>query len=225
MKMTRIGNPSEGAGEPARRARRRMPAAERRLVILDAAITLFASRGYHATSMEEIAGAAGISKAVVYDHFSSKQELYTRLLERIRGDLDAVVTASSDPGEEPGPARVRLAIDAFFGYVEAHPDACRLLFLEVQGTAEAAAIVRELEQKVTATLSASLGENALLFRDHPQRERQLRILAELLKSAIHGLASWWYRNPDVPRAELVDRTVWLVWPAIESAAGDPATVA
>jgi AcrR family transcriptional regulator len=202
-----------------RARRRRLPAAQRREVILDAAIGLFASRGYHATAMEEIASAAGISKAVVYDHFASKQELYTQLLERIRGDLDAVVEASLAPVEEQGEPRVRAAIDAFFGYVEAHSDASRLLFLEVQGTAEAAEIVRALELRVTEGLSATLGENPLLFEGQVERERQLRILAELLKSAIHGLASWWYRYPDVPREDLVERTVGLVWPAIERASG------
>ncbi|MCW2951786.1 MAG: transcriptional regulator, TetR family [Conexibacter sp.] len=203
--------------------RRRLPAAERREVILDAAIGLFASRGYHAAAMEEIASAAGISKAVVYDHFVSKQELYTQLLERIRGDLDAVVEASLAPVEAEGEPRVRAAIDAFFGYVEEHADASRLLFLELQGTAEAAEIVRALELRVTEGLTATLGENALLFEGHVERERQLRILAELLKSAIHGLASWWYRYPEVPRVDLVDRTVALVWPAIERAGGGAVT--
>lgn len=106
--------------------------------------------------------------------------------------------------------------------MEERPQASRLLFLELQGTAEAAAIVRELELGVTEALSATLGENPLLFRDHPERERQLRILAELLKSAVHGLASWWYRNPEVPREELVDRAVGLAWPAIVRGSEAPA---
>lgn len=195
--------------------RRRLPASERRGLILDAAVRLFAERGYHAASMDGIAGAAGISKAVVYDHFASKRELYTVLLDTIRGDMDALIAEAIAPLPEGD--RVWTAIDVFFGYVERNRDACRLLFLEVQGTTEVAAIVEQLEERVAEALSATLAANPEIFGGHPERERQVRILAELLKSGIHGLASWWYRHPEVPRADLVARTVGLISPAIDAA--------
>ncbi|MHA6623733.1 TetR/AcrR family transcriptional regulator [Pseudonocardia sp. DLS-67] len=210
--------PGAKAGpETSGAARRRLTAAERRALILAAAVRLFAERGYHATSVDEIAAQAGISKAVVYDHFASKRELYTVLLDTIRADIDALIAGAIEP--LPVEARVRAAIEVFFGFVEDYPDACRLLFLEVQGTSDAAAIVEQLEARVAEGLSASLGSDPLIFGGHPERERQLRILAELLKSAIHGLASWWYRNPQVPREDLVERTVAVVTPAIEAARG------
>jgi AcrR family transcriptional regulator len=197
--------------------RRRLRASERRELILAAAVKLFAERGYHAASMDEIAAAAGIPKAVVYDHFASKRELYTVLLDAIRADIDALVASTIEP--LPVEGRVHAAIDVFFGFVEQYPDACRLLFLEVQGTTEVLDIVGQLDERVAEGLSASLGGDPTIFGGHPERERQLRILAELLKSAIHGLASWWYRNPDVPREDLVARTVAVVAPAIEAARG------
>jgi len=197
--------------------RRRLSAAERRELILAAAVRLFAERGYHETSMDEIAARAGISKAVVYDHFTSKRELYAVLLDTIRADIDALIDEAVEP--LPVDERVRAAIEVFFGFVEAYPDACRLLFLEVRGTSEAALIVARLEARVAEGLSASLGSDPQIFGGHPDRERQLRILAELLKSAIHGLASWWYSNPHVPREDLVERTVAVVTPAIDAARG------
>lgn len=195
--------------------RRRLPASERRERILDAAVRLFAERGYHAASMDGIAAAAGISKAVVYDHFTSKRELYTVLLDTIRGDLDTLIAEAIAPLPEGD--RVWTAIDVFFGYVERNREACRLLFLEVQGTTEAALIVQQLDDRVAEALSATLAANPEIFGGHPERERQVRILAELLKSGIHGLASWWYRHPEVPRADLVARTVGLITPAIDAA--------
>jgi AcrR family transcriptional regulator len=196
--------------------RRRLPASERRRTIVDAALRTFAARGYDAAPMEEIALAAGVSKAVVYDHFSSKLELYTVLLGTIRRDLDAVVETALAPAGLAGEARVRAAVAAFFRYVEEHPEACRLLFVELQ-FANVSPLGRELEQRVTERIVAVLGDDETLFHGHPERERQLWILAELLTSAVHGLASWWARHPEVPRLDVVERTVALVWPAIEAA--------
>jgi AcrR family transcriptional regulator len=63
-------------------------------VILAAALRTFASNGYDGAAMDEIAAAAGISKAVVYDHVPSKRELYLQLLESIRQDLERTVEAA-----------------------------------------------------------------------------------------------------------------------------------
>jgi len=67
--------------------RSRMAAPERREVIENAAIEVFAERGYLGASIDEISRRAGISAPVVYDHFSSKLDLYRRLLERTRNEL------------------------------------------------------------------------------------------------------------------------------------------
>ena len=205
---------SDAAGGGA--ARRRLPASERRALILDAALRTFASNGYEGAAMDEIAAAAGISKAVVYDHVSSKRELYTHLLDAIRDDLERAVERALEPVGGRGEPRVRVGVTAFFRYVEEHPEACRLLLLELQG-ANVSQVGRALEERVTEGLAETLGGDPGLFDGHPQRDRQLRILAELLKSAVHGLASWWYRHPELPREDLIERTVAVIWPAIERA--------
>src|SRR4051812_38386290 len=67
--------------------RKRLTAAERRVLIENAAVEVFAERGYQRASMEEIAKRSGISVPVLYDHFSNKLDLYKRLLERTRNEL------------------------------------------------------------------------------------------------------------------------------------------
>ena len=67
-----------------------MSAAARREVIEQAATELFAERGYHGASVDEIARRSGVSAPVVYDHFESKLALLPRLLERHRDELLAV---------------------------------------------------------------------------------------------------------------------------------------
>ncbi len=63
--------------------RKRLPAARRRSQLLEVALDRFAANGFHRTSMEEIADAAGVTKSVLYQHFGSKQTLYLELVERM----------------------------------------------------------------------------------------------------------------------------------------------
>ncbi len=61
-----------------------MPRAEREQLILDVAGQRFASDGYHAASMDEIAAAAGVSKPMLYAYFGSKEGLYVAYIDRDR---------------------------------------------------------------------------------------------------------------------------------------------
>src|SRR5579871_6762652 len=60
----------------------RLPRHERRRQLLDAALEVFVSQGYHAAAMDDIAERAGVSKPVLYQHFPGKLELYLALLDR-----------------------------------------------------------------------------------------------------------------------------------------------
>jgi AcrR family transcriptional regulator len=189
------------------------------VLILDAALRTFAANGYDGAAMDEIASAAGISKAVVYDHVASKRDLYTQLVHAIRDKIEQTVDfALRQPGVN-GEERVRVVVDAIYRYVEEHPEASRLLVLELQG-ANVSAIGREMEERITGHIAQTLGSDPGLFDGDPDRARQLTILAELFKSAVLGLASWWYRTPGVDRGDLVERTVKVIWPAIERARGE-----
>jgi AcrR family transcriptional regulator len=201
-----------------RGGRRRLAGHERRVLILDAALRTFAANGYDGAAMDEIAAAAGISKAVVYDHVASKRDLYTQLLHAIRHDIERTVEESLRAQGSDGEERVQSAVDAIYRYVEEQPEASRLLVLELQG-ANVSAIGHDLEERLSAAIAQTLGSETGAFDGHPNRDLQLKILAELLKSAVLGLAGWWYRHPDVSRQDLVARTVGVAWPAIERALG------
>lgn len=73
--------------------------------LTDIAFALFAKRGFDATSMDEIARAAGISKASIYHHVSGKEALLRRGLERALAALFAVL---DEPAAREGPPRARL---------------------------------------------------------------------------------------------------------------------
>src|SRR3954447_8591280 len=70
-------------------ARERLSGPQRRERILDAAAEAFAAHGYRAASVQDIARAAGVTKPVLYDHFTSKRALFTSLMESARDELAA----------------------------------------------------------------------------------------------------------------------------------------
>ncbi|GAA2771740.1 TetR/AcrR family transcriptional regulator [Nonomuraea dietziae] len=81
----------------------RTPTRNRRVEILEAAATLFAARGYHGVSIEDIGGAVGVSGPALYRHFSGKEALLAEMLTdvstRLREAAVAVVTAAQDPAQ------------------------------------------------------------------------------------------------------------------------------
>ncbi|MEA3076784.1 MAG: hypothetical protein QOF60_1692 [Actinomycetota bacterium] len=80
--------------------------AARREAILLGAAEAFADKGYAATSMEDVAAAAGITKLIVYRHFASKQELYDAVLEQVSERSREVFIAGLQAGR-PGSGGVR----------------------------------------------------------------------------------------------------------------------
>jgi AcrR family transcriptional regulator len=67
----------------------RMAAEDRRQQILRIAVNLFAQRGFRGTTTKEIAHAAGISEAIIFRHFATKQELYSAILDDCMGTRSA----------------------------------------------------------------------------------------------------------------------------------------
>jgi AcrR family transcriptional regulator len=106
---------------------RRMPRAERREQILDAATRAFARTGFAATSLDTIAAEAGVSHVILYRHFASKNDLYRDVLDRACTRLaDAVGVDHYDE------ATIRVLLHA----AAADPDAFRLLFRHAAREAE-----------------------------------------------------------------------------------------
>jgi AcrR family transcriptional regulator len=81
--------------------RRRLPAEERRALILEVSRALFAENGFHATGTTEIAAAAGCSEPIIYKHFASKQALFAAVVEdcalEMRAMLDQTLVDYPDP--------------------------------------------------------------------------------------------------------------------------------
>ena len=174
----------------------RLPATERRALILDAAGRLFGARGYDATRLEEIAAAAGVTKPILYRHFASKQDLYLALLGRHRDDLPTFTAGLTLEGDVA--ARLRAVLDGWFAYVEAHAYSWRMLFRDHGGGPEVQAARGLVHQRARAVLTELIG--AVAGDGIPAREREP--LAEMLSMA--SLVLWWLDNPAAEREAIVD---------------------
>jgi AcrR family transcriptional regulator len=201
----------------AQRARpRRLPAAQRRGRILDGAMRVFAERGYEGASMAEIARAGGVTAAVIYDHFASKQELHGALLEEQTDALLAHVGSAVGSAGPESEQRMRVGVDAFFEFVQANPFAWRLIFRDPSADPEIAAVHTRIHQRATEGIAVFLDVSAPeALRGDPHREQTLEMFAQLLKMSLNGMAVWWYEHPSVPRDELVERVLDFCWRGLE----------
>jgi AcrR family transcriptional regulator len=191
-----------------------MTAAARREVIERAATEVFAERGYHGASMDEIARRSGVSVPVVYDHFSSKLELHRRLLERTRDEL-LEMWRTNLAGDEPAAERIPRALDAWARYVEEHPYAPRMFFHETTGDPEIEAIHREVQAQGRAALGAVLGEQRGAENIAGADDEALQMAAEVIRAGLTGLAIWWSEHPHVARERIVTTAINAVWIGFE----------
>jgi AcrR family transcriptional regulator len=193
--------------------RQRLTAEARREVIEQAATELFAERGFHGASMDELARRSEVSVPVVYDHFESKRALHRRLLERHYAELREVWFEQL-MRDGPPEQRMATAFDAWFAYVESHPYAWKMLFRDTTGDPEVQAFHREVELESRAAIIP-------LFIAEPGVENiagsgaAVEMAWEAVRSLLQGLALWWYDHQDVPRAQVVATAMNVLWVGFE----------
>jgi AcrR family transcriptional regulator len=115
---------------------RRMPPAERREQLIDAALAVILEQGYGGVSIEAIARKAGVTRPVVYDHFPNLARLLQAVVEREErislGQLAEVVPA--DPGERDPVEVLAGSVRRFLDAVSSRPATWRIILLPLEGT-------------------------------------------------------------------------------------------
>jgi AcrR family transcriptional regulator len=193
-----------------RTPRSRLPAAERRSLIVRAALDEFAEVGYEAASMGRIARAAGVTRSVLYDHFPSKHALFVELLTEWHGALlDHMGQALGGSGSMR--ERMRATFDAFFAFAEEHPVAWRLLFPDHPPLdPEAAEEMRRRRGESNRVLARLLVADARRAAIDPESAVGRAVFA-MHQEALHGVARWWRSHPEVTREELVEAATATLW--------------
>jgi len=185
--------------------RQRMARADRERQMLEVAEEVFATRGYRAASMDEIAERVGVSKPMLYAYFGSKDGLLLACIQRARAELREVTTAAIAAGGTPHEV-MRRGLIAHFRFIDAHTRAWAILRTEAALAGPAAAEVEEVRNQQAALIAESTagfapGVDPLLVDAY----------AQMLVGATERVSLWRDRHPEITpeaAAELILAVIW-----------------
>ena len=194
------------APEAPRKGSRRLPALERRAQLIDVGRAVFAKRGYEATSVEEIAARAKVSKPIVYEHFGGKEGLYAVVVDR---EMDYVVRRIAEAiGSGTPRERVERASLAFLAYVRDHPDGFAVLSQDSPVTSthgRMSSLLNDLAERVGDVFRQALEDAGYDAEPAP-------IYAHALVGMVTFVGRWWtqVRAPSIEEvARHIGALAWM----------------
>jgi len=166
--------------------RSRLPAASRRRQLLDVALETFARSGLEATTMDDIAHAAGVTKPLLYQHFESKRALFLELLDDVVVRIIAALTSAAESA--PGPRQqVEAGFSAYFHFVLHNESAIRLL---LDSVVPHDLEIAEAMRRVDDTIAEAIGP--LIDADIDPAHQ--RVLAAAVVGMAEGVTRDWLRS-------------------------------
>jgi AcrR family transcriptional regulator len=198
------------------RAGGRMTGQQRREQLLDIGRELFAERGYDATSMEEVASRAEVSKPIVYEHFKGKDGLYALVVDR---ELQRLSTRINDSLDGRHPRRLlEQAADAFLGYIEDEPTGFRVLVRD-SPIANASGGLASLIGDVASRVEHILVEQ---FRATGFDPKLAPIYSRALVGMVALVGEWWLESRKPSRDKVAAHLVNLAWNGLRNLEKEPA---
>jgi len=197
---------------------RRLSSNERRAQLLTVAAQLFARTGYEATTMDQVATAAGVTKPLLYQHFESKHALYEEIVTSAAMHLLDVLAVAASTEASPR-AKVERGFDAYFTTVLSEDASYRLL-LSASTDEDIARHLDAVEHSLIEFLDPLI--DADLDDDHR------RLLAAAVIGSAKAAASYWLESNDATSlgdaseesTRLARRCAQLVWGGLRSVARD-----
>ena len=183
----------------------RLTASARRAQLIETARAVFAKRGYEATSMEEIAARAKVSKPIVYEHFGGKEGLYAVLVDR---EMDHVVARIADAiGTGTPRERVERAALSFLSYVRDQPDGFVVLSRDAPVTLARggmSSLLNDVAERVADVFTST-------FKKAGYDPRTAPIYAHALVGMVTFVGQWWTETRKPPVEEVASHIAALAW--------------
>lgn len=203
--------------------KKRLTPENRRAVIVEAALSVFAEAGYDRASMRAVAKAAGITTPVLYDHFASKADLYAALVE---SEADALISRWENTGRH---IRDSSAQDMFFDtiitiyeWVSENEAGWRIIFLDSPSDPAVAEAHRRRQERASRVLAEQFAQVDRLYLSVPlDRQRANDFLAEAAKWTVNAIAAWWWSNRDLTKEQLIQLTSDVLWRGLGHVTGEP----
>lgn len=190
---------------------RRMDVDERRRQLLERGAELFTTHSYDELSMNKIAAEVGISKALLYHYFPSKQAFFEETLSTWAEEL----RLRTEPDRELTPVeQLTTSLDAFLAMVEENAGAYRNLMQSATGVPEIRDLIEEVRR---ATAERILGG---LYPDDPAPPKA-RIAVSGWLWFMDGACLNWIEHRDVEREELRDLLLGVLMGALIAAGSPP----
>jgi AcrR family transcriptional regulator len=202
-----------GDADPQRRVR--MSGQQRREQLIDVGRALFAEKGFEATSIEEIAARAGVSKPVVYEHFGGKEGLYAVVVDREMQALLQRITSALTGGHPR--ALVEQAALALLSYIEDETDGFRVLVRDspvASSTGGFSSLLNEIASQVEYILVREFDELGL-------RPELAGMYAQMLVGMVALTGQWWLEERRPPREEVAAHLVNLGWNGLHHLEREP----
>ncbi len=182
-----------------------MTGQQRRAQLLDVSRELFAERGFEATSIEEIAARASVSKPIVYEHFGSKEGIYEVVKDReVQRLIDGIT--ESLVGDHP---RVLLeqAAGALLTYIETQTDGFRILVREspvASTTGLFASVIGDIASQVEHILAGQ-------FKARGFNTKLAPLYSHALVGMVALVGQWWLDARKPSREDVAAHLVNLAW--------------
>ncbi|CEA07498.1 Phosphatase NudJ [Arthrobacter saudimassiliensis] len=194
------------ARTPAGSARLRMTGAQRRAQLMRVARAQFALRGLDGATIEDIAAAAGVSKPVVYEHFGSKEALYTEVVET---EFQCVLELITDALSASAGPRILLerAAYALLDYIDTDSDGFRILMRDAPPS-QPEGIFSSLLSRIAVQVEHILAHE---FDRRGYSPAMGGMYAQMLVGMVAMTGQWWLDAKSPDKATVAAHVVNLAW--------------
>jgi AcrR family transcriptional regulator len=184
------------------RARVRMTGRERREQLVQVGKALFAEKGFDATSIEEIAARANVSKPVVYEHFGGKEGLYAVVVDREMSELLNRLTRVLSAGQHPRDMVEQAAL-VLLTYIEEETDGFRILSRD-SASGAFSSLLNDIANQVEYVLVREFGQRGI-------STKHAAMYAQMLVGMVAVTGMWWLEERKPKREEVAAHLVNLGW--------------